>query len=245
MIFFYVKKFISMWLMPIPLTIIGLLLAFMLWKRAPKLSRGLVAVSCLALALSSWHPFADRVLTPFENQYPMFDVSDPVEVVVVLGGCHATDVSMPKAAQLCSSSLFRLLEGLRILQANVDAQLFVSGYPGSDSRPHAEVMQEVAISLGVDEQRIHLFSEPKDTQEEALAMQPYLQGKSFALVTENSHLPRAVRFFEQLGLQPIPAPALRMSVTDSSDWRISAQAALKSERAMYEWLGRIWQKMRQ
>ena len=59
MISFYVKKFISMWLMPIPLTIIGLLLAFMLWKRAPKLSRGLVAVSCLALALSSWHPFAD------------------------------------------------------------------------------------------------------------------------------------------------------------------------------------------
>ena len=201
--------------------------------------------SGLWLALSSWHPVADKILAPFENQYPMFDTSHTVDVVVVLGGCHATDTNMPTAAHLCSSSLFRLLEGLRILQANAEAQLFVSGYSGTDSRPHAVVMRDVAVSLGVDAQRIHMFSAPKDTQEEAMSMRPYLHNKSFALVTENSHLPRAVRFFQHLGLQPIPAPALKMSAVESSDWRISAQAALKSERALYEWLGSLWQTLKQ
>lgn len=240
---FYLKKFISMWLMPIPLTILGLLLALWLWHRRPCLSRALVGLSVLWLALTSWHPVADSVLASFENDYPMFDSSQPVDVVVVLGGCHASDTRVPAAAQLCSSSLFRLIEGLRILKANPKAQLFVSGYAGADSRPHALVMTEVAESLGVQSARIMSFPEPKDTEEEARAMQPFLTDKSFALVTEHSHLPRAMVFFQRQGLVPLPAPAVRLSV-DNSDWRIEARAAMKTERAMYEWLGSLWQKLR-
>lgn len=187
---------------------------------------------------------ANKALAPFEQGHVAFDLMQPVEVVVVLGGCHASDASVPTAAQLCSSSLFRLVEGLRILTANPEAQLFVSGYAGMDSRSHAEVLQEVAISMGVDQARITVFTEPKDTQEEAEYMQPLLQGKSFALVTEHAHLPRALRFFQQVGLEPLPAAALKMS-SESFDWRMSAQAAMKSERALYELLGSWWQKLKQ
>ncbi len=240
---FYLKKLIGMWLMPIPLTLSGLLLALFLWKRRPRLSQALVAFSCLWLALTSWHPVADKLLAPFENHYPMFDRQQPVDAVVVLGGCHASDATMPPAAQLCTSSLFRLVEGLRILEANPQALLFVSGYKGTDKRAHAEVMQEVAESFGVDSKRIRSFSSPRDTEEEAMVMQPYLKDLRFALVTENSHLPRALVFFEALNLNAIAAPAMRMSVEDS-DWRIGAQAAQKTERAMYELLGTLWQKLK-
>src|SRR5690554_7701614 len=85
-------------------------------------------------------------------------------------------------------------------------------------------MQEVAESFGVDSKRIRSFSSPRDTEEEAMVMQPYLKDLRFALVTENSHLPRALVFFEALNLNAIAAPAMRMSVEDS-DWRIGAQAA--------------------
>src|SRR5690554_1448518 len=240
MIAFYMKKVIGMWLMPIPLTLTGLLLALFLWRRAPRLSKLLVSVSCLWLALTSWHPVADSVLAPFENKFPMFDIQQPVDAVVVLGGCHATNKRMPPAAQLCSSSLFRLVEGLRILEANPEALLFVSGYKGIDTQPHAFVMQEAAISFGVAPERIRAYPEPKDTEEEALAMQGDLQDKRLALVTENSHLPRAIRFFQALELDVIGAPAVAMA-EDNSDWRISARAALKSERASYELLGTLWQ----
>lgn len=243
MLGFYIKKIVGMLLMPIPLTLVLLIACLVFWRRAPRISRGLLAVATVLLALSSWHPISDELIRPFEEDYPQFDISQKVEAVVVLGGCHSTDETMPTAAQLCSSSLFRLIEGLRILQENPEAQLFVSGYASTDIRPHAEVMRDVALSMGVDRQRISVFPQPKDTQEEAQAMQAELSGKSFALVSENSHLPRAMKFFEQLELTPIAAPALKMSA-NKSDWRIGAYAALKSERAAYEFWGSWWQRFK-
>ena len=240
MIAFTLKKIVGMLLMPIPLTLIALLAGLLLLKHRPALGKGLILVAALWLALTSWHPFADRWLAPFEDNFPAFDLKQPVSIVVVLGGCHASDESMPPAAQLCSSSLFRLTEGLRILAANPQAQLFVSGYAGNDSRPHAEVMRDIALSMGVAAERIHTFPQARDTEEEAQLMTPLLIGQSFALVSEASHLPRALVFFQRQGLQPIPAPAVRLS-TDNSDWRIEARAALKSERAMYEGIGQLWQ----
>lgn len=243
MLFFYLKKVIGMLLMPIPLTLMALLLALLLWQKWPKISKLLVAGAGIWLALTSWQPVADQLLMPFESRYPMFDIEQPVQAVVVLGGCHVSDDSMPVASQLCSSSLYRLLEGIRILQANPEASLLLSGYAGVDARPHALVMQEVAMTLGVPLAQIRVFIQPKDTEEEALAMQPWLADKRFALVSEASHLPRAMQFFERLGLAPMAAPAVRLSVVES-DWRIEARAALKSERAIYELLGLIWQKLK-
>ncbi|MDK2776684.1 MAG: envelope biogenesis factor ElyC [Pseudomonadota bacterium] len=242
MMLFWLKKIIGMLLMPVPLTLIGLLSGLLLLRRRPLLGRSLILLSTVWLALTSWHPVADRLLAPLEDDYPMFDISQPVSHVVVLGGCHASDHSMPPASQLCSSSLFRLVEGLRILQANPDSRLFLSGYAGSDRRPHAEVMQEVAINMGVSPERIRTFPQARDTAEEAEMMAPLLDKAPFALVSEASHLPRAMVFFQRQGLQPIAAPALRMSTSDS-DWRIEARAAIKSERALYEYIGRLWQAL--
>lgn len=243
MLAFYLKKVIGMMLMPIPLTISGLVLGLLLLKRFPKSAKGLIGFSALFLALTSWHPVADRLLKPFENEHPMFNTAQAVDVVVVLGGCHNSREDVPPPAQLCGTSIYRLLEGLRILKHNPQAELFVSGYAASDSRTHAEVSKEIALSLGVDKSRIRTFPEAQDTQQEAELMQPHLQNKTFTLVTEASHLPRAMVFFQQQGLTPIPAPAVTLS-SESSDWKINASAQRKSERAFYEALGQAWQTLR-
>lgn len=240
---FYLKKIIGMALMPIPLTMLLTLTGLVLLKRWPRTGKGLIALALLWLGLTSWHPVANRLLAPLEDNYPVFNLQQPVSTVVVLGSCHASDDSVPLAAQLCSSALFRLLEGLRILAANPQAELFVSGYAGPDVRPHADVLREVAISLGVSPDRIHTFPEARDTADEASLMAPLLGDKPFALISEAAHLPRAMVFFQHQGLHPIAAPAVKLS-SPQPDWRIEARAAYKSERAVYEALGLIWQWLR-
>ena len=99
MILFYLKKIVGMLLMPIPLTLIGLLAGLLLLKRRPWLGKSLIFMSALFLALTSWHPVADRLLAPFEDDYARFDIRTPVNSVVVLGGCHSSDASVPPAPQ--------------------------------------------------------------------------------------------------------------------------------------------------
>ena len=243
MLAFYLKKLVGTLLMPIPLTLIALIAGLLLWRKRPRTARGLVAGATLWLALTSWNPVADGLLAPLEDDFPMFDVAQPVDAVVVLGGCHVSDASMPPAAQLCASSLHRLTEGLRIMAANPQARLYVSGFSGPDTRSHAEVLREVALGTGLSADRIVSLPEPRDTAEEAQALAPLLGHQRFALVSEASHLPRATCSFEDAGLHPTPAPAVRMSREDST-WRVDASAEQKSERAMHEGLGRLWQWLR-
>ncbi|WP_418138559.1 ElyC/SanA/YdcF family protein [Marinomonas sp. RS-M-Aa-14] len=240
MALFYLKKIIGMMLMPIPLTLLAMLLAFFLMKKCPKFAKLLLFCAILLLGLTSWFSVADKLIATVEHDFPVFDIQQPVDVVIVLGSGHKDLSNTPEIMQLGNSALFRLEEGLRILKANPNAQLFVSGYSGEMTEPHAEIMRRAAIELGVQPNRIKAFPLAKDTEEEAKSMKPYLDGKQAALVTEASHLKRASIFFEKAGINIIPAPALYLG-SEKSDWQIDANAAYKSQRAFYEWLGRGWQ----
>jgi len=232
---FYLKKTIGMILMPIPLTLLAMCLALLLMKKCPKFSKLLLFCGILLLGLTSWNPVADRLIATVEHGYHIFDTKQAVDVIVVLGSGHQNLPNTPAVMQLGRSAIYRLEEGIRILNANPTAQLFVSGFGG-----HAQKMRDAAIELGVKAQRIKMFPKPKDTEEEANSMKPYLEGKNAALVTEASHLKRASIFFEQAGIKIIPAPAMYLG-SEKSDWQIDATAAYKSQRAFYEWLGRTWQ----
>jgi uncharacterized SAM-binding protein YcdF (DUF218 family) len=239
-VLFYIKKIIGYMLMPIPLTLVAMCLAFLLMKKWPKIARFFLLCGILMLGLTSWNPVANTLIATVEHDFPVFDTKQPVDVVIVLGSGHKDLSNTPTIMALGNSALFRLEEGLRILKANPNAQLFVSGYSGEMTEPHAEVMRRTAIELGVKPDRIKAFPLAKDTEEEANMMKPYLEEKRAALVTEASHLKRASIFFEKAGVNIIPAPAMYLG-SEKSDWQIDATANYKSQRAFYEWLGRTWQ----
>ena len=242
---FIIKKLISMWLMPLPfcclIILFGLILSF--WKVA--MGRIIAFSGVALLMLFSWQPFANSVLYPLEHQYSSFDLSQPVDAIVVLGNCHHVNDQIPPMAQLCGTGLYRLMEGYRIWQANPEAELFLSGYAGDESRPYAEVVGEIALSLGVPEEKIRLFPTAQDTQQEAELTTPFLKGKRFALVTSASHMQRSVKWFKQqnigeLYLHPIPAPAHFGAKEESTNWKIETSALMKTERTWYELLGKAW-----
>jgi uncharacterized SAM-binding protein YcdF (DUF218 family) len=243
-ILFYLKKVIGMLLMPIPLALIFIAIGFWLLRKRPGRARFSLVLAMMILGLSSWHPIADQLIAPVEGDFALFDIRQSVDAVVVLGSSHNSNPNLPAVMQLSGSALFRLEEGLRIARANPNAILLVSGYAGSDPRPHADVMREAAIELGMTPAKILTFPEARDTEDEAKMMAPYLKGLRVALVSEASHLTRAMVFFQNIGLEPIPAPAYRMA-SDHSDWRIESRATYKSERAIYEWLGRGWQWLKE
>jgi uncharacterized SAM-binding protein YcdF (DUF218 family) len=137
------------------------------------------------------------------------------------------------------------MEGYRIWQANPEAELFLSGYEGAEKRPYAEVIGEIALGLGVPQEKIRLFPNAKDTEEEAQQTATYLTGKSFALVTSASHMQRSMKWFEGQEVEgsqltPIAAPAHFGAPYSISHWKVETEALIKTERAWYEFLGRVW-----
>ena len=129
-VLFYLKKIIGMMLMPIPLTLVAMCLAFLLMKKCPKLARLFLLSGIIMLGLTSWSPVADKLIATVEHDYPVFNIEQPVDAVIVLGSGHKDLSNTPTIMALGNSALFRLEEGLRILKANPNAQLFVSGYSG-------------------------------------------------------------------------------------------------------------------
>lgn len=234
------KKLISMWLMPLPLSCLIILFGLALSFRYLNLGRCIAFAGVLLLMLFSWQPFANHVLSPLENEYPTFDTKTPVEAVMVLGNCHQVREDIPPQAQLCGTGLYRLIEGLRIWRANPESQLLLSGYAGNESRSYALVSKEIAMQMGVPEEKILTFPTAKDTQQEAELAAPYLKETDFALVTSASHMSRSMQWFQTQGLKPIPAPAFFAAQNNSQDLKMQTPALLKTERAWYELLGKLW-----
>lgn len=248
---FWLKKTIGFWLMPLSLVVLLLTSGTaLLWlNRRPILAKSLVSIGLVTLVLLSWNPITTPMLRSIEQTHEHFQLTSPVDYIVVLGNKVENDPDTPLSSHLSSSAKARILEGLRIANANPQAKLIVSGYASENSKSSAEVYRQVALSLGFDDQRIIALPKPMDTRQEAQAVKDLLNqtenhGALVALVTSASHMPRAANHFKQLGINIIPAPTFYLAkYTKETDWRFDSSGLLKAERSFYEWLGMAWHKI--
>ena len=242
-----IKPIIGAFSAPLALALVLVLLGtlFVLLQRRI-LGRSLVAFAVAFIFLASWPPMAERVLEPLELSYA--PLSDPaalsgVSAVVVLGAGWRSEWQAPASIRLSDASALRLFEGLRLVEALPDARLLVSGASRNrDWLPVAVGYAEAAQALGVDPSRIVVLDTPVDTAQEAYAVREALgEGERFLLVTSASHMRRAVRHFERVGLDPIPTPTHFTTGTGPvytlSYWLPSARNLGKTETAIREYLG--------
>ena len=249
---FTLKKVIGSLLMPFPalllLMALGILLLwFSRWQKSGKI---LITTAWLLLLLVGLQPVADRLLSPLEKQFPTWQNQHAVDYIVVLGGGYTWNPEWAPSSNMINNSLPRLTEGVRIWRANPDAKMIFTGAAFSgNSLSTAEVGSRVAQSLGVPKTAIITLDKPHDTEEEAQEVAKVVGDAPFALVTSASHLPRAVVFFQQQGLHPWPAPANQMAMDSPLSLREqlipSAYWLGHSERAIYEWIGQLWQRIKQ
>ncbi|MFY0992615.1 ElyC/SanA/YdcF family protein [Halomonas sp. C05BenzN] len=241
------KALAAQLLMPMPLMLAGVVAGLVLrgvGRRRLGNALGIGAVGLLVLA--SWAPVADRLLEPLEQRYPamVMPLATPAEAIVVLGGGWHPATEWPVTAQLSESSLPRLVEGLRLWHAQPEALLIVSGGNSEPSLPGVAVgYARAAKALGVPDASLAVLDSARNTGEEARAVRDRLgEGASIVLVTSASHMPRAKRHFEAAGLYPQPAPTHFLTGRHSGGWRYwlpGAEHLAKTERALYEWLGRL------
>jgi uncharacterized SAM-binding protein YcdF (DUF218 family) len=257
---FLFKQIFSRLLFPVPFCLevlsIGLLL---LWfTRKQKAGKALVAFAGALLFLFS-SPFVSSLLiTPLERRYPPLlttpgapiavGLSD-VKFIVVLGSGFVPDASRPVELQLDDGSIARLVEGVRVSKLLSRRKLIVSGGPEPDGAPlMAQAMAQLAQELGVHREEIILDGQSRDTEEEARHIAPVVGKQPFILVTEASHMPRALALFRKQGTDPIADPtdlrACDGGAVVADRMFPSAKVLFGSERAVYEYLGLAWGAIR-
>ncbi len=241
---FTVKKFISVFLMPMSFSLILLFLGILFFlNKSYKKAKFFLITSFICFLLIGYSPFSNYLIQPFEKQYKSYvDIDPRVKYVLVLGHGHVTNDEMSKNSQLSTTALMRLVEGIRIYRELDDAKLILSGYAGEDIKtPHALISKEVAISLGVPEVDIITQEEARDTVEEANFAKRIITTDRFILVTSAFHMPRAMKIFESASLRPIAAPTDFLSKEDGDYAREPRGKEIrKTELAMHEYLGTIW-----
>jgi uncharacterized SAM-binding protein YcdF (DUF218 family) len=250
---FAAKKLLTPLLYPVPavLLALGLGLFFLWitpWKRAGRL---LVTLGALLLGALSWGPVADSLVRPLERQYRPLVFHQglrDVRWVVVLGGGHVSDPMLPPTGQLDEASLVRLAEGIRIHRLLPRSRLLLSGGRLHDPVSHAQVMAEAAASLGVDPKNMLLEANSRDTQDQAVEIRRLVGDEPFVLVSSAVHMPRAMELFRAQGMRPIAAPTGH-TVRDPREQSPtrhypSAENLRKTSRAIHEYLGLAWIRVR-
>ena len=219
------------------------------WQKAGKV---LVTITILVLGFFSYNVVSDKLLKPLEQQYPpvlTFEQLQNIKWIVVLGGGSSVDPGLPHSSFLSKASFARMAEGIRIHNEIPNSKLIFTGGSGfSGFTPVAEIMAKMAIEFGVKPAEIIIESKSTDTKDHPLYMKTLIGRDKFILVTSASHLPRAMALFTKAGMHPVAAPTDFMA---SSREALSpgvffpcAESLQKSERAIHEYLGLAWAKLR-
>jgi uncharacterized SAM-binding protein YcdF (DUF218 family) len=244
---FLLKKIVSALIMPINIVLILLILSVIFFKKRPQTSFKYLVTSLLLLFVSSMPVFSDLFMNNIEDNYEVYNGSDkPLDYIVVLGGWHSPNDTLPATSQLSTMSLERLVETLRIYKLHPEARIITSGHHSRDSVSNAEKMKQSLVILGVPAQKITTENFPKDTEEEAELISPRVQGLSVVLVTNADSMPRAIKYFQLQGVNPIAAPTGYWVKDPNSqktwhDYTPNSNTLYQTTIAWYETVGRLVQ----
>jgi uncharacterized SAM-binding protein YcdF (DUF218 family) len=259
---FWLKKVVGYWLMPLPLSLVlivagAVLLRFTEWKR---LGRGCLVAGALWLLICANAGVGTWMVRGLEGRFP----SQPAllegavvpaalarcEFVAVLGGGHTHVPDWPANNQLSSSALARIIEGVRLVRRLPHARLIVCGPVNTrvGGPSHARMLADVAVSLGIERERIIEVDTVRDTDDETIAIRGIAGASPVAMVTSAWHLPRAMALGAQRQIDAVACPADYSAATDrtipSDFYKWNLGGLERSTKAIYERIGAAWAWLR-
>lgn len=236
--------------MPLPLLLIvfAIALILLLFTHRQKTAKVLLTVTFALLSALSLMPVSEQIVHSLEQKHPPLadqQTQQNFQYILLLGSGGTADPGLPVTGQLSATALSRFIEALRLYHANPNAILVVSGSAFGDLKSHAQLQQELALSMGIPAKRIIRLDDTLDTDDEARQMAEIITDQKAALVTSATHMDRALKLFVKYGTMPVPAPAnylakQRFGEIPSYYYLPSAHYLYKSQVAWHEYLGR-WQ----
>lgn len=247
-------KLLANLLFPVPLCIEILIAGILLlwFTKMQKLGKSLLTAGVLLLLLFSSHSFSNYLIGSLEEQYITLTDVDILEnhpdimYVVVLGGAVAYDKNLSIINQFYSSSLVRILEGVRLYHTLPEVKLIVSG--GSYDRvTSAELMASLSEKYKVDSKDILIEKDSLNTYEEAVYLKDIIGNSVFLLVTSAIHMPRAMALFKKQNMNPV-AFSTDHSIKKERSFRVKTLLPTsgnlsKTTSAFYEYLGLAKEKL--
>lgn len=243
---FALKKFVGILFMPLPLILLLLFISIIFFNKKPRFARYTLVMSTALLVLLSLSPVSDTFIEPLEQKYPVYSaIHGDIDFIVILGCGHTSDKRLAALHQLKQCSLQRLTEGLRVSQLHPNAKIITSGKSRYDPITNAVVVKRAAMELGIDSDRLVTEARPLDTKEEAFYISNIVSKQSMVLVTNAYHMPRAMQYFIEAGITPIPAPSghfvKESQVFRWGDYVPKAMSLKQMELMWHERLGLLWQ----
>ncbi len=248
---FFLKKLVSAFLMPMPFGLGILFLAlWFLWRGRIRVGTILVGLGTVFLAVVSMSALMSGRLGSLEQSTVQLQELPRVDFIVVLGGGHSPRKDLPVLERLGDSARARLLKGVQLHRQQPDSRLIFSGFAGLGRKgepSHATLMQQAAVQLGVPPESILTESLPQDTFSEVQLISARVGKGPFLLVTDASHMPRAVALFRTQRAEPVPVPTRYMGgspTTSLFDYFPSSSGMVQAERYWHETLGTMWSRLR-
>ncbi len=245
---FLLKKVLSNVVHIIPGAFVALLIGVALLGRWPRLARlGILLITLSLLALSS-APVSNTILGSLENRYPvMQSLPEDTELVLVLGSGHHWVPDRPPNSILMASALSRLSEAVRLWKTRPQAMLMTSGARFRSELSHARTMGNMALALGMDESRLVLSEEARDTDDEIAAALQWMQHNGTAsgrlvVVSSAMHLPRAAMLLSGQPVAYSMAPT-DFRVVDAPWYRFNSLHLSDADWAVHEYVGMLWYRL--
>lgn len=231
-----------------PILFIAIRLAAQISKK-PKVFNFVSIIPLVWLLLCSMTYPSVLLIKYLEDQYPVISIQSEewrkTDAIVVMACYYREDEELPFISRWPNCSLQRNVHAFLMYKAHHLPIYLAAGAMENESEYSlAQHNRSFFESLGVDSNNIFMTPKGFNTETESHALSKLLQGKTVSLVSSASHLPRAVRYFEEFGVKVLPIPVehfSRIQIEPVIDFP-NARSLYRSERAIHEYLGLIYQK---
>ena len=248
-LFFWVSKLAWGLLSPINL-IIGLisLATILLWFNKQRLAK-LLLTFCLLINLPLlFYPVSDSLIYPLENRFQKPDIMpDNIDGIIILGGGEELKISTSWDHAEMGNGGDRYLAASVLANHYSNAPVIFSGgssflrFRGTGKEAH--IAYQLLTEHGIDQQRIIIESQSRNTYENFLllkAILPDLDGQ-YLLVTSAYHMSRAVGIARKQNINVIAYPVDYRStsaVNRQLDFDLFSHLEVL-EPAWREWIGLV------
>lgn len=241
---------------PVVWVVALMVLGFMLTSRLPKkrrfkLGRWALFLGICILLLLSTRPVSELLVYSLEHQYqvPSDEVLSTLNIVAILGGGMSVPGGLRKDYDPSRAAYSRLVNGVRMFKRSSAETLALSGgSQGSGFKSEAEVLEALALELGVPDNQIVTETKSHNTMENGVNLAillPSSQNRRIGLVTSALHMPRSMKVFRKQFPNDtiVPIPVNHLYSPNWSDFRSyipSPDSLVNSHCAIHEWIGMIW-----